>query len=332
MALQSQLFRGDPKLEAAAVSDPAHIVPGAMGEHVRKIQQALIQLEGAAIDPDGVYGPATAAAVLAYKQKRNIVNRSYQTQADNIVGKMTIAALDKEMLKKEGEANPPICLFRLGGLAPVSVSARLDLVAAPTPPSPSELTVMNKAFQESRRTLQDTLKALTDLQKAVLAAIAKQTSPSLTQDQQKVLVAVVRWLLVAPTDLPGVSAAITSANALIVRNLNIRTSAGAVPPLLRNIGATFHAQADGWINTDLGVSCGDQFFRDGPNCQRDVLTHEWFHLVSVNHGAGRNAKGEVVSVPRASVTTTQNALDSADHLAQLVSEVTTGTFDSCPNK
>jgi hypothetical protein len=138
--------------------------------------------------------------------------------------------------------------------------------------------------------------------------------------------------LVAPTNLPAVQIAIIRANALILRNQIIRTSTGAVPPLLRNIGATFHAQADGWLNTDLGVSCGDPFFKDGPNCQRDVLTHEWFHLLGINHGAGRNAQGAVVSVPRSSVTTTQNALDSADHLAQLVSEVTTGTFDSCPNK
>jgi hypothetical protein len=47
------------------------------------------------------YGPSTAAAVLKFKQKRNIVNRAYQTQADNIVGKMTIAALDNEMLQRE---------------------------------------------------------------------------------------------------------------------------------------------------------------------------------------------------------------------------------------
>jgi hypothetical protein len=107
MALQSQLFQGDSKLEAAAVSDPAHIVPGARGDHVRKIQLALIQLDGASIFPDGVYGPTTAAAVLAYKQKRNIINRSYQTTADNIVGKMTMAALDKEML---GEELKPILL------------------------------------------------------------------------------------------------------------------------------------------------------------------------------------------------------------------------------
>ena len=29
MALKSKLFRGDAKLEAAAVSNPAHITPGA---------------------------------------------------------------------------------------------------------------------------------------------------------------------------------------------------------------------------------------------------------------------------------------------------------------
>lgn len=110
MALQSQLFRNDPKLEAAAVSDPAHVLPNAAGLHVGKIQVALLHLDGAVIDADElqrmVYGPSTARAVLAYKQKRNIINRSYQTQADNIVGKMTIAALDGEMLGREPLSGP----------------------------------------------------------------------------------------------------------------------------------------------------------------------------------------------------------------------------------
>jgi hypothetical protein len=100
MALQSSLFRGDPKLEAAAVSDAAHIVPGAKGEHVRKIQLALNQLDKAGLDPDSIYGNATAAAVLAYKRKRSIINKAYQSQADNIVGKMTIASLDQELLQQ----------------------------------------------------------------------------------------------------------------------------------------------------------------------------------------------------------------------------------------
>lgn len=105
MALQSKLFRGDPKLEAAAVSNPGHIVPGASGDHVAKLQYALLMLGDAGIDPEEQeakrYGPSTANAVLSYKNKRNIINRSYQTQADNIVGIMTMASLDKEMLGSE---------------------------------------------------------------------------------------------------------------------------------------------------------------------------------------------------------------------------------------
>lgn len=101
MALKARLFAGDQKLEAALVSDPAHIVRGAAGDHVRKIQIALIRLDGATIKDDGIFGAQTEAAVLAFKQKRDIVNRSYQSQADGIVGKMTMAALDQEMAALE---------------------------------------------------------------------------------------------------------------------------------------------------------------------------------------------------------------------------------------
>lgn len=101
MALKSRLFAGDQKLETAAASDPGHITKGSAGEHVRKIQVALIRLDGAAIEADGAFGPRTEAAVLAFKRKRDIVNRSYQSQADAIVGKMTMAALDQEMAELE---------------------------------------------------------------------------------------------------------------------------------------------------------------------------------------------------------------------------------------
>jgi peptidoglycan hydrolase-like protein with peptidoglycan-binding domain len=91
------LFRGDPQLEAAAVSHAAHITPGSRGDHVAKIQLAVARLEGIPLDQDGIYGSQTAAAVLEYKKKRDIVNRSYQSQADDIVGIMTIAKLDEEL-------------------------------------------------------------------------------------------------------------------------------------------------------------------------------------------------------------------------------------------
>ena len=47
------------------------------------------------------YGPDTARLVLAYKTRRKIINKSYQTKADNIVGKMTIQKLDEEMVAAE---------------------------------------------------------------------------------------------------------------------------------------------------------------------------------------------------------------------------------------
>ena len=83
MSLQSELFRGDTKLDAAAVSNPAHIVPGAVGEHVAKIQAALLKLDGIVIDPVEVtakrYGSSTANAVLSYK--KNAVSSTLVTRA-----------------------------------------------------------------------------------------------------------------------------------------------------------------------------------------------------------------------------------------------------------
>jgi peptidoglycan hydrolase-like protein with peptidoglycan-binding domain len=105
LALISRLFRSDSKLEACAVSDQAHILQGAAGEHVSKIQAALLIVNGSRIDSKELtvklYGASTAAAVLAYKRKRRIINLAYQTQADGIVGKMTIAALDREIAQYE---------------------------------------------------------------------------------------------------------------------------------------------------------------------------------------------------------------------------------------
>ncbi len=107
MALQSESFRGDPKLEAAAISNPNHIMKPSTGVHVSKIQRALIQLDSAQIDKNeldkGYYGNSTVFAVTLYKQKRNIINRSYQDTVDAIVGIMTMAFLDNELLQKEKE-------------------------------------------------------------------------------------------------------------------------------------------------------------------------------------------------------------------------------------
>ena len=109
MALRSRLFQNDARLAAAALSDPAHIVPGASGPHVAKIQRALQLLDAAniaSVELAGArYGTTTANAVLSYKQKRDIINRSRQAKADNIVGKMTMARLDEDMASHEQAAS-----------------------------------------------------------------------------------------------------------------------------------------------------------------------------------------------------------------------------------
>jgi len=105
MSLQSCLFSGDGKLEAAAKANAGHITPGATGAHVAKIQWAVITLDNAVIDRAELqsrrYGPSTAKAVLDYKRKRKIINTSYQQSADNVVGIMTMRALDDELTLRE---------------------------------------------------------------------------------------------------------------------------------------------------------------------------------------------------------------------------------------
>jgi hypothetical protein len=105
MNLKSRIFKGDPVFEACLVRDSAHIVPGAVGKHVSKIHTALFLLGNLDIDDrerkGRVYGSSTVKAVLAYKEKRKIINRSYEDHVDPIVGKMTIAWLDKEMFSWE---------------------------------------------------------------------------------------------------------------------------------------------------------------------------------------------------------------------------------------
>jgi hypothetical protein len=110
MPLVSKLFRDNPRLQACLVSHSAHVTPGSKGQHVALIQYAVLTLEGGKIAGSEIalrnYGPTTTAAVLAYKRRRKIINPSYQTSADNIVGRMTIAALDREMALREFARGP----------------------------------------------------------------------------------------------------------------------------------------------------------------------------------------------------------------------------------
>lgn len=92
MALESARFRGDPVLERIAANDTtAFLRFGAHGDHVRKVQFALIDL-GFEI-PDGATGnflQQTSAAVVAYKTSHGLVPN------DPVAGIGTVTTLDRE--------------------------------------------------------------------------------------------------------------------------------------------------------------------------------------------------------------------------------------------
>jgi peptidoglycan hydrolase-like protein with peptidoglycan-binding domain len=109
MGLNSMLFTSparDQKLENCLVSDAAHILEGFndVGEHVRRIQIALNELEDFDLDVDSIYGQNTADAVQIYKNERGILAPGQNT-ADRIVGKGTIKSLDDEIAVLEN--SPP---------------------------------------------------------------------------------------------------------------------------------------------------------------------------------------------------------------------------------
>jgi hypothetical protein len=108
--LSSRALRDCAPLQACLNHDSAHITTGATGPHVLRVQQVLTLLGEVPLSQWHAftmeakaqrYGPCTASVVLSYKRKRRIINSAYQTQADNIVGKMTIRALDDDMVAYE---------------------------------------------------------------------------------------------------------------------------------------------------------------------------------------------------------------------------------------
>jgi len=93
MALKSAAFRGNQRLERAALNNPP-LAQGEKGHGVALLQAALITLKfhlpvstrkhGA---PDGIFGPETKNAVMAFQASQPLT-------ADGIAGKNTITLLD----------------------------------------------------------------------------------------------------------------------------------------------------------------------------------------------------------------------------------------------
>jgi peptidoglycan hydrolase-like protein with peptidoglycan-binding domain len=105
--LQSSRFAGEPRLEEA-LDDIRKVKYGDEGEHVKKLQQAMLDLN---IDlhistrktgsPDGIFKWETEQAVMTFQRKCGLVGND----VDGIVGPITMGLFDARF---SGESNPPV--------------------------------------------------------------------------------------------------------------------------------------------------------------------------------------------------------------------------------
>ncbi len=278
MALRSELFRDDTRLQACLVQDSAHVTPGTVGTFVNRIQLALRIVDNAFIDEtefaSGTYGPTTTLAVRAFKTSRNILN--FAGQIDDVVGKKTIAALDDE------------------------------LVGSPLP----RADVINRAFADSRSSLVAVQNRLLALQLAIDNAAALPEPdrtlamvPILTTHARNIQVLSRRLVLVSADPLSTqFRDALAKVLALIGDNLSRPMSIRDDGLAGRCAGGPPFAATTA-SDPDPKVSVCDPFFTASRDLQRDVLTHEYFHVL----GLGDH-----------SVTNTAEALTNANTVAQVV--------------
>jgi len=92
-------------LQDCLEDDASHVLLGDSGDYVGLIQEALVKLGEGVIAAKELsemhYGTSTARSVKQYKTKRQIINRRYQQLPDDIVGRITIERLDRDMVELE---------------------------------------------------------------------------------------------------------------------------------------------------------------------------------------------------------------------------------------
>ena len=88
---------------------------------------------------DTRFGESTEAAVFAYKNKFQIINRTYQQSPDKIVGKMTIERLDKDMADKEADFPRMISAARIGAFQRCFVTHQRVVGVGPLPTEPKRV-------------------------------------------------------------------------------------------------------------------------------------------------------------------------------------------------
>lgn len=302
MPLKSAILRGstsNARLEQAANGPPSikPAPPADDADAVRRIQRALVALghplpksfpNGPAQPPDGQYGQETFQAVRAFQQR---VFPGQPSEWDGRAGKNTLAKMDA-MLP--------------GGAGPT-----------PPPPVPVDITkVIADAKASSRTSLSVVLNRMVTFEAAIDAAARADGNNKIfaIATLGRVFardIAIVADKLRTTSDPLSAEfrAALARARQLVQNNIAANSgiidqgSAGRCaatnfsPP-----GVPFAATTR--TDPDPRVSVCTPFFAQNDDMKRDVITHEFFHLLGL---------ADVQSI-----STTADALNDANTVAQVV--------------
>jgi hypothetical protein len=245
--------------------------------------------------PDCVFGQNTQDAVVAFQQE---VFPDDPRQWDGIVGDKTWTELDRAS----------------------GITTPVNPAPTPGPGTGSDAEKMSTARDASRTMTDTAILKVTAMVEAFRLGLMDAV-PELRELHAPTIKAVETWLRVRVSDLPGFLSASDAALALMKSARAVdgpprRAASGECKP-----GALAQA-APG--DTGGPVTCCDRWFTKGPQCQRNAMTHERFHLAGAVHG--QSTEGFIFP---AAGRTTEEALNSADDLTDLVKHVAGEAIVAC---
>jgi peptidoglycan hydrolase-like protein with peptidoglycan-binding domain len=302
MALRSAILAGttaNTRLEQAALHPPSikAAPPNDDVDAVQRIQRALVALgfplpnsfpSGASQPPDGKYGQETFQAVLRFQQ-REFPRQS--NEWDGRVGKNTLEKMDALLPRR--------------GAAPT-----------PTPPPIDKPRVIADALARSRASLRVVLTRMQAFESAINAADRLDGNSKIIAIQALVRgfsrdMAIVTDKLRTSSDPLSreFRAALASARSLVQNNLNATSGVIDEGNLGRCAPTNFSPPGVPFAATtrsapDPRVSVCTPFFAQNDEMKRDVITHEFFHLLGL--------------ADMSSINSTADALNDANTVAQVV--------------
>ncbi len=292
MPLSNPRFLNEPILKDC-FDGKRRLTLGDKGPHVKKVQQALLDLglKLPVFGADSSYGRETAQAVFEFKQARGLRNSG--GTIDGIVGPKTMDRLDQDAPRSGGGGG--------GGGGPAA---------------PSKQDIIRSAFDRSRASLRVVVGILQRLEEDISRAVRADGTEKILlmaaigRVHPRNIAVISRRMLVSADPLSAeFRDVLAKVKDLVQRNLN--ETSGIIdqgklnrcdPSLPGRSNQVPHA-ATQRTDPDPRVSVCDPFFVDSADLQRDVITHEFFHLLGLADK---------------SVNNTNDALTNANTVAQVV--------------